>query len=252
MEWLRIAAESLVFHLDVCGWMSPVPYLQPAFCGNKRCLIPLCFLKHWLPHAISGNGKAGVPVVQPSQECVGSQLASRGENMRLWHKFNLVMPWRLTEMSTLMDASDVEKALEEIFIILDVSHFQSKFSPLWIIRDMKVNEDLSSNFDIHNSSLLCEFLDDTLFMLNLNINWFRMSNDFIQTYIPLGSAVSSLQRLVSLLHTRLCVLYSLKRTFKMHRSCASVYLDHYGIQQGFVITGRLWWPEMKFQKPPVD
>lgn len=64
----------------------------------------------------------------------------------------------------------MEKASEEIFIILDLSHFQSKFSPLGVFRDMKVNEDLSSNFNIHNSSLLCEFLDDTLFMLNLNIN----------------------------------------------------------------------------------
>lgn len=72
-------------------------------------------------------------------------------------------------MDTLMDSWDVESASEEIFIILDLIHFQSKLSPLWILRDVKVNEDLSSNFDIHNSSLLCEFLDDTLFMLNLNI-----------------------------------------------------------------------------------
>lgn len=64
----------------------------------------------------------------------------------------------------------MEKASEEIFIVLDLSHFQSKFSPLWIIRGVKVNEDLSSNFDIRNISLLCEFLDDTLFMLNRNIN----------------------------------------------------------------------------------
>lgn len=72
-------------------------------------------------------------------------------------------------MDTLMDSWDVESASEEIFIILDLIYFQSKLSPLWILRDMKVNEDLSSNFDIHITSLLCEFLDDTLFMLNLNI-----------------------------------------------------------------------------------
>lgn len=72
-------------------------------------------------------------------------------------------------MDALMDSWDVENASGEIFLILDLSHFQSKFSPLWILRDMTINEDLSSNFDIHSSCLLYEFLDDTLFMLNLNI-----------------------------------------------------------------------------------
>lgn len=67
------------------------------------------------------------------------------------------------------------------------------------------------------------------------------------TQTSLGSTVSSVQTYVSLLHTRLCVLYSFKRTLKMHPSCASVYLDHYGGRQSFVITGRLWWPEMNFR-----
>lgn len=145
--------------MDVYGWMPSVPYLQPVFCGNRRCLIPLSFLNHWLPNSISCYGKVGVPVVQPSQECMGGQAArERWEPVKwgLWHNLDLVIPWRFTQMSNIMD---VEKASEEICVLLDLRHFQSRFFPLWIIRDMKVNGSLSFNCDIHNSSLMCEFSD---------------------------------------------------------------------------------------------
>lgn len=62
----------------------------------------------------------------------------------------------------------MEKASEEIFIILSLSHVQSKFSPLSIIKDMKVMICVPTLIFV--TALQCEFLDDALFMLNLNIN----------------------------------------------------------------------------------